>query len=143
MMESLNELAKNKFEIPTASGSVVGILLKTYEMHNDPVILKTRDEQGNYNYSYKTSDILTKAYAFSKIHQNLKGRNVAYIGDNHIDIISLEIGCWMNRKYTTGFFKNESLDDICFKIKDADIDIIVVDDFGWSIFKKPSSRNKK
>ena len=78
-------------------GSAVGILLKSYELHNDPLILKTRDEQGNYTNFYKISDLLTKGHAFKKIHQDLDGHNVAYIGDNHVDIISLELGCWMNR----------------------------------------------
>ncbi|MBG07719.1 MAG: hypothetical protein CME68_03115 [Halobacteriovoraceae bacterium] len=134
-MEKLRGMLKNKFELPIGGGSAVGILLKAYEIHHDPIILKTRDKEGNYTNSYKISDLLTKGYAFSKIHKELDGHNVAYIGDNHVDIISLELGCWMNRKYTTGFFKNDSIEDIVFKIKDADIDIIAVDSNGWDTLK--------
>ena len=134
-MENLKGILKNKFELPIGGGSAVGILIKAYEVHNDPVILKTRDQQGNYTNSYKISDLLTKGYLFSKIHQDLDGHNVAYIGDNHVDFISLELGCWMNRKYRTGFFKNDSIEDIVFKIQDADIDIIAVDSNGWEILK--------
>ncbi len=134
-MDDLKKMLKNKFELPMGGGSAVGILLKAYELHNDPLILKTRDEQGNYTNFYKISDLLTKGHAFKKIHQDLDGHNVAYIGDNHVDIISLELGCWMNRKYTTGFFKNDSIEDIVFKIKDANIDIIAVDSHGWEVLK--------
>ena len=36
------KILKNKFELPMGGGSAVGILLKAYELHNDPLILKTR-----------------------------------------------------------------------------------------------------
>ena len=44
-MDDLKEMLKNKFELPIGGGSAVGILLKTYETHNDPIILKTRPTQ--------------------------------------------------------------------------------------------------
>jgi long-chain acyl-CoA synthetase len=134
-MDNLINRLKRKFELPIGGGSLLGMMIKTYKTLDDPILLKMKDEKGDYTREYRTSDILRKGYAFSKIHKDLSGHNVAYISDNHIDIVSLEFGCWMNKKYTTGFYKSDSLEDISFKIHDSDVDIMIVDGPGWESIK--------
>ena len=134
-MEDLKAMLKTKFEKSIEGGSLLGIILKTYENQDNPVMVKMRDERGDYTKEYRASDILSKGYAFSEIHNALSGKNVAYITDNHIDIISTDVGCWINKKYTTGFYKNDNIDDIAFKVKDADVNIIVVDQAGLDKIK--------
>ncbi len=111
-------------------GSLLGILLKTYKEQNNPIIVKMRDDNGDYNRNYRASDVLSKGYFFSLIHKKLEGHNVAYISDNHIDIMGVDMGCWMNKKYTTGFYKNDSIEHISFKIIDSNVDILILNQEG-------------
>ena len=134
-MEDLKSMFKTKFERSIEGGSLLGIILKTYEDQDNPIMVKMRDDNGDYTKEYRASDILSKGYDFSQIHKKLSGKNVAYITDNHIDIISADVGCWINKKYTTGFYKNDNIEDIAFKVKDADVNIIIVDQAGLDKIK--------
>ena len=70
-MDDLKEMLKNKLELHISGGSAVSFLLKAYELYNDSLILKTRDQQGNYAYPYEIYDFLTIGNAFKKTHQAL------------------------------------------------------------------------
>ena len=126
---------KTRFEKVLEGENYLGVLLNVYEQLDNPIMIKMKDEQGHYTREYRHSDVLSKGYAFSQIHKALDGHNVAYISDNHIDIIATEVGCMISQKYTTGFYKNDSIEDICFKIEDADVNIMIVDQSGLDKIK--------
>ena len=129
-MKELFQKLEGKYQKVLEGGSLLGILLKTYKEQNNPIIVKMRDENGDFKRGYRASDILSKGYAFSLIHKKLEAHNVAYISDNHVDIMGVDMGCWMNKKYTTGFYKNDSIEHISFKIIDSDVDILILNQAG-------------
>ncbi|MBQ49287.1 MAG: hypothetical protein CMP10_18055 [Zetaproteobacteria bacterium] len=129
-VEKLYGMISSKFEQPLAGGTLLGMLLKTHEIFNNPVLVSMRDESGNFTRRFSTADILSKAYAFSEIHRTLGAHNIGYISDNHIDVISLDVSCWLTRSYTAGFYKTDSIEDIAFKMRDAHVDVIIVNQDG-------------
>ncbi len=129
-MKELFQKLEGKYQKVLEGGSLLGILLKTYKEQNNPIIVKMRDVHGDFKRDYRASDVLSKGYAFSLIHRELEGHNVGYISDNHVDLMGVDMGCWMNKKYTTGFYKNDSVEHISFKIVDSDVDILVLNKAG-------------
>ena len=130
-MEKLRARLQTKTEKTIAGGSVVGLILKTYETRNNPVLIKMRDAAGDYTRIYRASDILSKGYHFSQMLKSIHGHHVGYISDNHIDIVGVDVGTWINHNYTVGFYKTDPIEDLNFKIKDSEIDVMVVNQEGW------------